>query len=50
MGSIFPELNERIREFIAEQKMFFVASAPLCLTGTSMSLPRASTACEFWGR
>jgi hypothetical protein len=33
MGSIFPELNERLREFIAEQKMFFVASAPLAPDG-----------------
>jgi hypothetical protein len=33
MGSIFPELNDRLREFIAEQKMFFVASAPLAPDG-----------------
>jgi hypothetical protein len=33
MGSIFPELNERLREFITQQKMFFVASAPLAADG-----------------
>jgi hypothetical protein len=33
MGSIFPELNERLREFIAQQRMFFVASAPLAADG-----------------
>jgi hypothetical protein len=33
MGSIFPELNERLGEFIAQQKMFFVASAPLAEDG-----------------
>ncbi len=33
MGSIFPELNERLQEFIAQQKMFFVASAPLAANG-----------------
>jgi predicted pyridoxine 5'-phosphate oxidase superfamily flavin-nucleotide-binding protein len=33
MGSIFPELNERLREFISQQKMFFVASAPLAADG-----------------
>jgi hypothetical protein len=33
MGDLFPELNERLREFIAQQKMFFVASAPLSADG-----------------
>ena len=33
MGDLFPELNERLREFIAQQKMFFVASAPLAADG-----------------
>jgi hypothetical protein len=33
MGSIFPELNERLCEFIAQQKMFFVATAPLAADG-----------------
>lgn len=33
MGSIFPELNERLCEFIAQQKIFFVASAPLAADG-----------------
>ena len=33
MGSLFPELNERLCEFIAEQKMFFVATAPLAAEG-----------------
>jgi hypothetical protein len=33
MGSLFPELNDRLREFIGEQQMFFVASAPLAADG-----------------
>jgi hypothetical protein len=33
MGSIFPELNERLCEFISQQKLFFVASAPLAGDG-----------------
>jgi hypothetical protein len=33
MGDLFAELNERLREFIAQQKMFFVASAPLSADG-----------------
>jgi hypothetical protein len=33
MGSLFPELNEGLREFIGEQKLFFVASAPLAVDG-----------------
>jgi Pyridoxamine 5'-phosphate oxidase len=33
MGSIFPELDARLRDFIAEQKMFFVATAPLAADG-----------------
>jgi hypothetical protein len=33
MGSVYPELNERLRDFITEQKMFFVASAPLAADG-----------------
>jgi hypothetical protein len=33
MGSLFPELSEPLREFIAKQKMFFVASAPLAAEG-----------------
>src|ERR1700683_3038949 len=33
MGSIFPELNDRLREFISQQKMFFVATAPLAADG-----------------
>jgi hypothetical protein len=33
VGSIFPDLNERLREFIAQQKMFFVATAPLAADG-----------------
>ena len=31
MGKVYPELNERLREFIARQPVFFVATAP-CLT------------------
>jgi Pyridoxamine 5'-phosphate oxidase len=30
MGKVYPELNERIRNFIAKQSIFFVATAP-CL-------------------
>jgi predicted pyridoxine 5'-phosphate oxidase superfamily flavin-nucleotide-binding protein len=33
MGSLVPELDEPLREFIAKQKMFFVASAPLAAEG-----------------
>jgi hypothetical protein len=33
VGSLFPELNAALREFIAQQKMFFVASAPLAADG-----------------
>ncbi len=33
MGQLFPELNDALREFIAQQKMFFVASAPLAADG-----------------
>ena len=29
MGKIFSELDERLREFIAAQRMFFIATAPL---------------------
>ncbi len=31
MGKVYPELDERLREFIARQPVFFVATAP-CLT------------------
>ena len=31
MGKIYPELDERLRKFIARQSVFFVATAP-CLT------------------
>jgi hypothetical protein len=31
MGKLYPELDERLREFIARQSVFFVATAP-CLT------------------
>jgi hypothetical protein len=31
MGKVYPELDERLREFIATQSVFFVATAP-CLT------------------
>jgi len=31
MGKVYPELDERLREFIARQSVFFVATAP-CLT------------------
>jgi Pyridoxamine 5'-phosphate oxidase len=31
MGKLYPELDERLREFIARQPVFFVATAP-CLT------------------
>jgi hypothetical protein len=33
MGSLFRELDERLGEFIAQQKMFFVATAPLAADG-----------------
>ncbi len=33
MGRVYPELDERLRKFIASQSMFFVATAP-CLTAT----------------
>lgn len=29
MGSTFPEIDDRLREFIEAQKMFFVSTAPL---------------------
>lgn len=29
MGSTYPEIDQRVRAFIAEQRMFFVATAPL---------------------
>ncbi len=32
MGKLYPELDERLRKFIARQPVFFVATAP-CLTG-----------------
>jgi Pyridoxamine 5'-phosphate oxidase len=32
MGKIYPELDERLRKFIARQSVFFVATAP-CLSG-----------------
>src|ERR1700735_2979850 len=33
MGRVYPELDERLRKFIASQSMFFVATAP-CLAPT----------------
>jgi hypothetical protein len=33
MGKLYSELDDRLREFIAQQKMFFVASAPLAADG-----------------
>lgn len=33
MGSLYLEIDEGIREFIAEQRVFFVASAPLSANG-----------------
>ena len=33
MGSLYLELDEGLREFIAEQRVFFVASAPLSASG-----------------
>jgi hypothetical protein len=32
MGKLYPELDQRLREFIARQSVFFVATAP-CLSG-----------------
>ena len=32
MGKLYPELDQRLRKFIARQPVFFVATAP-CLTG-----------------
>ncbi|HXW45697.1 MAG TPA: pyridoxamine 5'-phosphate oxidase family protein [Streptosporangiaceae bacterium] len=32
MGKLYPELDERLRKFIARQSVFFVATAP-CLSG-----------------
>jgi Pyridoxamine 5'-phosphate oxidase len=32
MGKVYPELDQRLRKFIASQPVFFVATAP-CLTG-----------------
>ncbi len=31
MGKLYPELDQRLRKFIARQSVFFVATAP-CLT------------------
>ncbi len=33
MGKLFTEINDDLRGFIAQQKMFFVASAPLSVDG-----------------
>ncbi len=33
MGSVFPGIDDRIRRFINEQRMFFVATAPLAESG-----------------
>jgi hypothetical protein len=33
MGKTFPEFDDRLRSFIAEQQMFFVATAPLVRDG-----------------
>ncbi len=33
MGNVYPQLNDRLRSFIASQQMFFVATAPLAAEG-----------------
>ena len=33
MGDVLPELNDRLRDFIGSQSVFFVASAPLAADG-----------------
>jgi hypothetical protein len=43
LGKVYPELDERLRKFIARQSVFFVATAP-CLTPAKASTANDSTA------
>jgi len=49
MDKIHDQLNEKLIEFIKQQKIFFVASAPLAADGLiSISRPRAMIALSCW--
>jgi hypothetical protein len=49
MGEIFTELDDGLREFIATQRLFFVASAPLSASGHINLSPKGLDSLRFLG-